>query len=65
MASISREQVYQLARLAGLELDDQRADSIAERLRAVLDELDAIPAEALAEAEPSLVFVTQGEAQHG
>lgn len=65
MSSISREQVYQLAQLVGIELDDQRADTIAERLQAVLEELEAIPEEVLAEVEPSLVFVAQGEAQHG
>ena len=65
MANLSREQVYELARLAGLELDDQRAETIAARLGSVLEELDEIPSEDLAEIEPAPIFVFQDEVRHG
>ena len=64
MSDLTKQHVYELARLAGLELDDQRAETIASRLGAVLEELDEIPAGALATVEPALTFVVQpaGEA---
>ena len=53
---ISKEQVYQLAQLAGLSLDDQRAETIAARLSRVLEELDMISPDDLAGIEPAPVF---------
>jgi Asp-tRNA(Asn)/Glu-tRNA(Gln) amidotransferase C subunit len=59
MAELTKEQVYELARLAGLEMDDQRAETISSRLGAVLEELDEIPPDALAAVEPALTFAVQ------
>ena len=56
MANLTKEQVHELAKLAGLEMDDQRAETIASRLGAVLEELDEIPVELLAELEPAMTF---------
>ena len=61
MAELSREQVLQLAKLAGLELDELRADTVAARLRAVLQDLDAIPDESIAHAEPLLTFLVKAD----
>lgn len=64
-ASLSRSQVHHLARPAGLELDDLRAETIASRLTSVLAELEGIPSDALADVEPAPTFATQGEGQDG
>ena len=62
MPKMSAEQVLDLARIAGLELDDSRAKVVAGRLSSVLEELDAIDDEALAGVEPSPIFVpVEGE----
>ena len=64
MPDISKEQVYDLARLAGLRLDDARAETIASRLSGVLGELDMITADDLAAIEPTPIF-TAGEKMDG
>ena len=63
MAEITRRQTLELANAAGLDLDDARADAVAARLNAVLDELGKLPADALADVEPLPVF-SAGEASH-
>ena len=63
MAEITRRQARELAHAAGIDLDDARADAIAARLNAVLDELGKLPADALADAEPLQVF-SAGEVSH-
>ncbi len=52
---ISRDQIIDLARAAGLSLDQDRAEIIAARLGAALDELDAI-SDDLTEVEPAPRF---------
>ncbi len=61
MTNLTREQVHELAKLAGLDIDDQRAETIAARLGAVLQELDEIPSEKLAGVEPAVTFDPQGQ----
>jgi hypothetical protein len=61
MAELSPQEVGELARAAGIELDDPRAATIAARMSAVLEELDTIPDEALAEVEPFVTFVVEEE----
>ncbi len=51
----SRDQIIDLARAAGLSLDDARAETIAARLGAALDELDAV-SDNLAAVEPAPTF---------
>jgi len=63
MAQLSAEQVIELARIAGFQLDVSRAVAVAVRLSSVLADLDAIDDEVLAGAEPSSVFVPVGGEQ--
>ena len=63
MAEITRRQARELATAAGIDLDDARADAVAARLNAVLDELGKLPAADLADVEPLPVF-SAGEASH-
>lgn len=63
MTELSRDEVYALARMAGIKLDDQRAGVIVARLSAVLEELDMIPDDAVADVEPALTFAVE-EKQH-
>ena len=63
MAEITQQQARELAHAAGIDLDDARADAVAARLNAVLDELGKLPADALADVEPLPVF-SAGEASH-
>ena len=57
MAELSIAQVHEMARMAGLALDNARATTIASRLSAVMAELDSIPSDKLAEVEPASSFV--------
>lgn len=57
MPDITKEEIYALALIAGLEIaDDTRAETIAARLGSVLEALDEIPADILASAEPAITF---------
>ncbi len=60
MPDLTVEQVREMARAAGLELDDARATTIASRLTAVMAELDSIPSERLMAVEPASSFVAPG-----
>lgn len=59
MPKLTKAKVKRLATLAGLDLDDARAETIASRLGAVLEELEAIPDERLAGVESLPVFITE------
>ncbi len=52
---ITKEQILELARAAGLDPDAARAETIASRLGAALAELDLL-ADGLAEVEPAPRF---------
>ena len=56
MDKLTKGNVLQLAAQAGLDMDDARAEAIAFRLAAVMEELDEITAEALEGVEPALTF---------
>lgn len=60
MPKLTKEQVLELGRAAGLDIDETRADTIATRLTGVLEELDEITDEALAGVEPTPIFVVEG-----
>ncbi len=62
MPDLTTEQIHQLAAVAGLRLDDVRAETIAARLSATLSALDAIPADALAGIEPAITFAPHAAA---
>jgi len=54
-ADISKNQILELARAAGLDPDGTRAETIAARLGAALGELDLL-ADSLAQVEPAPRF---------
>ena len=56
MTRLTKENVLRLAAQAGLDVDDARAETIASRLAAVIEELDEITEEALEGVEPALTF---------
>lgn len=56
MPTLEKYQVRQLAHIAGIELDEQRAELVTARLGAVLNALAEIPANALAAVEPATTF---------
>ena len=56
MPTLEKYQVRQLAHIAGIELDEQRADLVTARLGTVLNALEEIPADALASVEPATTF---------
>ena len=56
MPTLEKYQVRQLAHIAGIDLDEQRAELVTARLGAVLNALAEIPADALAAIEPATIF---------
>ena len=56
MPKITTEEIYALALIAGIEIDDDRAETIAARLASVVEAIDEIPSDALASAEPAITF---------
>ena len=56
MPKITTEEIYALALIAGIEIGEDRADTIAARLGSVLQAIDEIPSDALASAEPAITF---------
>ena len=56
MPDITKEQVHELTRIAGFQVDDTRAESIAARLTSVLEALDEFPSDALVSVEPAITF---------
>ena len=56
MPNITPTEIHALALIAGLEIADDRAETIAARLTSVLEALDEIPSDALASAEPAITF---------
>jgi len=63
LARISTAQVRQAARFAGIDMDGPRAETIAARLTLLLDELDAISPEAIADVEPLPRFDVVGRSE--
>ena len=56
MPELTKGQVLEMAKMAGLALDDQRAEVIAARLGAVLKALSDVPDESVAPYQPALTF---------
>ena len=56
MPTLEKYQVRQLAHIADIDLDEQRAELVTARLGAVLNALAEIPADALAAVEPAITF---------
>ena len=56
MPDITKDEIYALALIAGLEIGEDRADTIAARLGSVVEAIDEIPTDALASVEPAITF---------
>lgn len=56
MSQLTIEDVHRMAKAAGLELDDARAETIAARLSGVLQELEEISTDELMSVEPAQTF---------
>jgi hypothetical protein len=56
MPELTKQQVLEMAKMAGLAPDDQRAEVIAARLGAVLQALFEVPDESVAAYQPALTF---------
>jgi ribosomal protein L12E/L44/L45/RPP1/RPP2 len=59
MNQLSVEDVQELGRAVGLEIDDVRASTIASRLSGIVAELEEIPEDLLTSVEPAHVFSTE------
>ena len=64
MPNLSKADIFEIARAAGLEVDDARAETIASRLSGVLTELDDIPTEKLMSVEPTQIFSVKKESDN-
>ena len=56
MVKLTKDDIMRLAAQAGLDVDDTRAETIASRLSAVIEELDEITESVLEGAQPALTF---------
>ncbi len=65
MTDLNRADIYEMAKAAGLELDEARAETIASRLSGILTELDQIPADKLMNIEPAQTFSMDQESDNG
>lgn len=59
MNQLSVEDVQEIGRVVGLEIDDVRATTIASRLSGIVAELEEIPEDLLMSVEPAHVFSTE------
>ena len=59
MNQLSVEEVQQLGRIVGLEIDDVRASTIASRLSGIVAELEEIPEDLLMSVEPAHIFSSE------
>ena len=59
MNQLSAEDVQELGRVVGLEIDETRAKTIASRQSGIVAELDEIPEDLLMSVEPAHVFSTE------
>ncbi|MDA0769853.1 MAG: hypothetical protein O2821_06480 [Chloroflexi bacterium] len=61
MPELSKEQILEMAKMAGLAPDDRRAEVIAARLGAVLQALSEVPDESLVDYPPALTFAPKAD----
>ena len=61
MKQLSVEDVQELGRVVGLQIEDVPAQTIASRLSGIIAELDEIPEDLLMSVEPAHVFSTEEE----
>lgn len=54
---LNKQEICEIAELAGLNLDSQRATTIASRLSGILEQLNEIPQGELIAVEPSQTFL--------
>ena len=65
MIEVNIDQIYKLAQLVGIKLDNQRAEATLSKLKTVLDELNLIPDDVLYGVEPDSTFTYQSEKVDG
>ena len=61
MNQLNVEDVQELGRFVGLQIEDVAAKTIASRLSGIIAELDEIPEDLLMSIEPAHVFSTEEE----
>ena len=61
MNQLNVEDVQELGRVVGLQIEDVAAKTIASRLSGIIAELDEIPEDLLMSVEPAHVFSTEEE----
>lgn len=61
MNQLNVEDVQELGRFVGLQIEDVAAKTIASRLSGIIAELDEIPEDLLMSVEPAHVFSTEEE----
>lgn len=59
MNQLNAEDVQELGRIVGLDIDETTAKTIASRLSGIVAELDEIPEDLLMSVEPAHVFSTE------
>ena len=59
MNQLSAEDVQELGRVVGLEIDETRAKTIASRQSGIVAELDEIPEDLLMSVEPAHIFSSE------
>lgn len=65
MPDLSKADIFEMARAAGLDLDDARAETIASRLSGILTDLDEIPTDKLMSVEPAPTYSVKMEDDNG
>lgn len=62
---ITSDTVRSLAKMAGLEIPDDRLEIITVRLQAIVEEMDQLDDEAMADVEPAFIFAVPEEGPSG
>ncbi len=58
---LSNEEIRLLAKMAGLEIEEDRLERVAARVQAIREDLDSLDDLALAGYEPAITFHPQSE----
>ncbi len=61
MAKVTKGEIYELARMSGIELDDDRGSAVLARLNGLIEELDKISVDSTLDVRPPSIFVVDEE----
>ena len=61
MAKVTKGEIYELARMSGIELDDDRGSAVLARLNGLIEELDKISVDSTLDVGPPSIFVVDEE----